>query len=102
MSGTILGVIVAVFASSGFWQYVIYKVQSRDKKKTASEQALMYLLRQDLIARCDYWLDQESIPIGEWTSIVEENDIYHELGGNGDMKERMDALDEKPKTAKAA
>lgn len=97
---TAVGIVLAIFASSGFWQFVIYKVQSRDKKKTASERALMYLLRQDLIARIDYWLDQESIPIGEWTSITEENDIYHELGGNGDMKERMEALDEKHKTAK--
>lgn len=102
MNGTVAGIILAVFASSGFWQLVIYKVQRRDKRKTAAEQALMYLLRQDLIARCDYWLDKESIPINEWTSIVQENQIYHELGGNGDLKERMDELDEKPKTAKAA
>ena len=102
MSGTVVGVILAVFASSGFWQLVIYKVQSRDRKKTAAEKALMYLLRQDLIERCDYWLDQESIPINEWTSLVQENDIYHELGGNGDMKERMEELDAKPKTAKTA
>ena len=102
MTGTIVGIIVAVFASSGFWQLVIYKVQSHDKKKTATERALMYLLRQDLIERCDFWLDKESIPIYEWTSIIEENDIYHELGGNGDMKERMEELDVKPKTAKAA
>ena len=32
--------------------------------------------------------------------MVEENEIYHELGGNGDMKERMEALEEKTKTAK--
>lgn len=102
MSGTVVGIIIAVFASSGFWQLVIYKVQSRDKMKTAAERALMYLLRQDLIERCDHWLDKESVPINEWTSIVEENEIYHELGGNGDMKERMEELDTKTKTAKAA
>ena len=102
MSGAVVGVILAVFASSGFWQLVIYKVQSHDSKKTASEQALMYLLRQDLIARCDHWLDHDSLPINEWTSIVQENEIYHELGGNGDMKERMEELNAKPKTAKAA
>mgnify|MGYP007101897790 CR=1 FL=1 len=60
----------------------------------------MYLLRQNLIGRCDYWLDQDHIPIGEWTSITEENEIYHELGGNGDLRERMDSLEEKQKTAK--
>lgn len=102
MRDDILGIVVAIFASSGFWQLVIYKVQSRDRKKTASERALMYLLRQDLISRCDYWLDQDHIPINEWTSISQENAIYHDLGGNGDLKERMDALEEIPKTAKAA
>ena len=102
MTKIVLALIAAVFASSGFWQYVLYKVQKRDKGKSATARALMFLLRQDLIFRCDYWLDHESIPINEWTSIVEENDIYHELGGNGDLKERMDSLNEKPKTAKAA
>ena len=102
MNSLIIGIIAAVFASSGFWQYVLYKVQSRDKKKNASEQALKYLLRQDLMSRCDYWLDKDSIPINEWTSIVEESGIYHDLGGNGDLKERMEALEEKPKTAKQA
>ena len=97
---TVVGIVIAVFASTGFWQLVLYRVQSRDKKKNASERALMYLLRQDLISRCDYWLDKESIPIGEWTSMVSENEIYHELGGNGDMKERMEALEEKSKTVK--
>lgn len=100
MNGLIIGIIAAVFASSGFWQYVLYKVQSKDKKKTASERALMYLLRQDLISRCDYWIDFDNMPINEWASIVEENEIYHELGGNGDLKERMDTLDAKKKTAK--
>lgn len=98
MTGAITGIIIAIFASSGFWQLVIYKVQSRDRRKNASEQALKFLLRQDLFARCDYWLDKDHIPINEWTSIVQEHEIYHELGGNGDLKERMDALDEKQKT----
>ena len=100
MKGLIIGIVAAVFASSGFWQYVLYKVQSKDKKKSASEKALMFLLRQDLIARCDYWLDQDHIPINEWTSTTQENAIYHELGGNGDLKERMDTLEERHKTAK--
>lgn len=96
----LVGIVVAVFASTGFWQLVLYKAQSKDKKKTATERALMYLLRQDLIGRCDYWLDKDHIPINEWTSMVAENEIYHELGGNGDMRERMEALEEKTKTAK--
>lgn len=95
-----IGIVVAVFASSGFWQLILYKVQKKDKKKTASERALMYLLRQDLVARCDYWLEQDHIPISEWSDLVKENEIYHELGGDGDLKERMEALEEKPKTAK--
>ena len=97
---TIAGIVIAVFASSGFWQYVLYKVQKRDRGKSAVDRALMYLLRQNLISRCDYWLDLDSIPINEWTSIVEENAIYHELGGNGDLKGRMDTLEAKPKTSK--
>ena len=97
---TVIGIVIAVFASTGFWQVVLYRIQSRDKKKTASERALMYLLRQDLIGRCDYWLERDHIPIREWTSMVSENEIYHELGGNGDMRERMEALEEKTKTAK--
>lgn len=97
---TIVGIVIAIFASTGFWQVVLYKVQKRDKKITATERALMYLLRNDLISRCDFWLDKESIPINEWTSLIEENDIYHELGGDGDLKERMEALEEKTKTSK--
>ena len=96
----VIGIAVAVFASSGFWQLILYKVQQRSTKKTALDLAMMFLLRQDLIARCDYWLDRDHIPIGEWTSIVEENRLYHDLGGNGDLKERMESLEEKHKSAK--
>lgn len=95
----IFGIAIAIFASSGFWQYIIYKVEHKDKKVSATDRALKFLLRQDLISRCDYWLDKDHIPIKEWTSIVEENEIYHELGGNGDLKERMESLEEKHKTA---
>ena len=94
----ITGIALAVFASTGFWQVVLYLIQNTGRKKSAAERALMYLLRQDLIARTDYWLDRESIPINEWTSIIEENAIYHELGGNGDLRERMEVLEDKPRT----
>jgi len=100
MEKLVLGIAAAVFASSGFWQLVLYKVQKRDKVISVVDRALMFLLRKDLIERCDYWLDKDHIPISEWTSMVSENEIYHELGGNGDMKERMEALEEKTKTAK--
>lgn len=53
-----------------------------------------------MLSRKSIVVDKESIPINEWTSLIEENDIYHELGGDGDLKERMEALEEKTKTSK--
>lgn len=93
--------ITSVFASQGFWAYMQYKASKKDKRKDdlkTLSQGVMFLLRKDLIERCDKWLDEPHIPMHEWDSIRKENEVYQTLGGNGDVKMRMALMEDKIRT----
>lgn len=95
----IIALFGVVLASNGLWGYVQYKAQQKAAKKSGRsslEKGVMFLLREDLIRRCDHWLQPDlEIPLHEWDSIRAEDAVYKDLGGNGDVAERIELLEEK-------
>ncbi|WP_027868850.1 ATP synthase subunit I [Eubacterium sp. AB3007] len=77
-----------------------HRCKQRKKEKSLLEDlgtGMMYLLKQDIIDRCDKMLDQQKIDLDEWDDLRAENEIYLRLHGNGDAKERMKLVKEKVK-----
>ena len=91
-------IFTSVFASGGFWSFLQSRMQKKDKRndelKNISE-GLMYLLRKDLIDRCEKWLDEEQVPLHEWDSIRAEHQVYKKLGGTGDVDSRFALIEDK-------
>lgn len=80
---TIIAAVVAVFASTGFWQFVQYKAQATDRAKDALTQGVLSLLHNRI-----YELAREAIKRGGITEdeLDELENLYRPykaLGGNG-------------------
>ena len=97
MDELITSIIVALVGSQALLEVVKALIQSyKEKKKKPSslEEGLRWLLQDKL-----EYLATREIQKGETTRQMKSflhrgYTIYHELGGNGDMKEIMDTYDE--------
>lgn len=93
----IIAIISAVFASGGFWAFLTYLIQRRDKKESAESQMLKGL-GHDRIC----WLGSTYVKRGYITRDEYENlhdylyEPYHKLGGNGTAEKIMKEVDRLP------
>ena len=57
MNATLLGIITAVaavFASSGLWQYLIYKSQQKDQKRSAATKGDIQALEAQMVTKAEH------------------------------------------------
>ena len=77
-------IVVAMFASTGFWALVNNTFQSFREKKSVERQALLGLLHEQLMYKCNYYIKLGFIRPEEFEDL--EKYIYtpyRALGGNG-------------------
>ena len=83
----IIAVISAVFASSGLWAFILAVYNNKQRKhegENLERQALLGLLHEKLIEKCDYYIDRGFITEGEMRDLDHYlYDPYKKLGGNG-------------------
>ncbi len=96
----ITGLIVAIFASSGFWALIlqIYNT-SREKKKAKSNdsvemKALRGLLYKSLMDQCSEFIAKGKISVSEYNEIMKYTyEPYKGLGGDGMAEKAMKELE---------
>lgn len=84
-------ILIAAFASTGFWAVVNSILQARRDRKTAYsdkiriiEAGVRGLLHEKLIERCEYFISQGKITEGEYRDLEEYiYKPYKGLNGNG-------------------
>ena len=77
-------IVVAIFASTGFWAFCQFLVQRYFDRKSAVKAALLGLLHERLVEQCDKYLDRGYISEGEFRDLSEYvYEPYRHLGGNG-------------------
>lgn len=93
-------VLCALFASSGFWAYVIAR---RDKKREAREKdnvntrMTMGLGHDRIIALCEKYIERGWVTSEEYENLrVWLFEPYEEMGGNGTAKRLMAIVDNLP------
>ena len=93
-------VLCAVFASSGFWAYMISR---RDKKREAREKdnvntrMTMGLGHDRIISLCEKYIDRGWVTSEEYENLrVWLYEPYEEMGGNGTAKRLMAIVDNLP------
>ena len=85
MSENVVAIVVAIFASTGFWsliQYIISIVKEK-KGKDSSEKKLLVALSHDRILHlCKVAIDAGSISQDDYDNLAQIVDPYFEAGGN--------------------
>ena len=78
-------VVIAMFASTGFWTLVNNIYQEKKKPKdTPEKRALLGLLHENLMVKCSKYIDQGWITVEDYEDLKHYTyDPYRELGGNG-------------------
>ncbi len=88
-------IVVAIFASTGFWQYIQYK----NEKKDARTKMILGLAHDRLLALCTEFLKRGSIGRSEYENLKKYlYEPYIKLGGNGVVKHMVEQVDKLPVT----
>lgn len=84
MTSTILSILIAVFASTGFWAFVTNLWQARSKEKSAETKLLLGIAYDRLTEKCTFYLKRGYITLDEYSDLKKYlYDPYSDLNGNG-------------------
>ena len=75
----IVTIILSVLASSGLWQFIIFKSQS----KSAQTQAILALLHNEIYSIAEKAIEKGSITADEFDNLTCLYEPYRALKGNG-------------------
>lgn len=75
--------ILAIFASTGFWQFVIAVWQSKKKNNSALERAVIAMLHDKIFDKAERYIKRGGITIKELENLRCLYTPYKALGGNG-------------------
>ena len=94
---TLWSIILAVFASSGFWAFLLAIVQKKMEKKDAKTQMILGLGHDRIMDKCEKYLNKG------WLTSDEFEDLdkylyqpYRKLGGNGTAEKLFDDVKKLP------
>jgi hypothetical protein len=88
----IVAVIVAVFASTGFWTLINTIYQNNAKSKTAERAALVALLHDRIYGLSQEYIERGFVTIEEYDNLNYLWEPYSALGGNGTGKKLVDQV----------
>lgn len=93
MIQTIVTVIVAIMASSGFWAFVM----SNKTSKSAESKMLLGLGHDRIISLCKEYISKGYITTDEFENLNKYlYEPYVDMGGNGSAKRLMDEVKKLP------
>ncbi len=93
----ILTLVVAIFASTGFWQLITAIVQNRSKNKTAEEKMLLGLGFKAIKDTCITLLQQGEVDADEYKDLKHYLfEPYRAMGGDGTAERLIAEVDKLP------
>lgn len=93
---TIVTIVVAVFASTGFWTLINNTLSRKSEKKTIQSQILLGLSHDKLYQLCQQYITRGYVTISEYDNLLYLYNPYLKLGGNGTVKKLMEQIDDLP------
>lgn len=88
----IVAIVVAIFASTGFWTFMQTVYQSKSKKNKAERTLLIGLARSEIIKQGNDLIERQEIPHQEYKEFEDFCNAYLELGGNGGGKAKYEEV----------
>ena len=90
-------IVVAVVASTGFWQFLINWFNHKRNKTDATTKMLLGIANKIICDSCQEYIDRGSITKDEYDDLKKYLcDPYFELGGNGTVKRLVNEVDKLP------
>lgn len=85
MSENVVAIVVAIFASTGFWslvQYIISIVQEKKGKDSSEKKLLIALSHDRILWLCKQNLERGYITNDDYVNLLQMIEPYLEAGGN--------------------
>lgn len=93
----VLTIVLAVFASGGFWAFMQTWLLNRSKAKTSEQKLLLGLAFIQIIAKCEHYLRRGWIDAEEYKELNHYLfEPYQLLGGNGTAQRLIDEVKKLP------
>lgn len=95
MSRDLITILLAIFGCTGFWQLILWIIQSIANKKSTEHKALTGLLHDRIFCLCNRYIDKGFVTPEEYKNLLALYEPYVGLGGNGTaraLKEEVDTL----------
>lgn len=89
-------ILVAVFASTGFWQFINARIDAKAHKKSAETELLIGLAHDRIYRLCEKYLDRGFVTTGEYDNLMCIYRPYHKCGGNGTATKLIEQVDQLP------
>lgn len=97
MHDTIIALVCAVFASTGFWTLINNIWQASNKKKSDETKMLMGLAYDRILSLSAIYISRGSITAEEYHDLEHYlYEPYKNMGGNGTAKRMMDEVSRLP------
>lgn len=93
----IITLLLAIFASTGFWQFIITVWQNKKDKKSVNDRLLLGLAYRSICTLCEKYIAKGSITKDEYEDLVKYlYTPYKERGGNGTCERLMEEVKKLP------
>lgn len=94
---TILKLILTMFGSLGFWEFLKHMISSRRRKKTAEQEALLSISQYLLYPKLEEIYFRGRVGYDEMEMVTALFNAYRRLGGNGTTERRYKQVDALPR-----
>ena len=96
MNTYIIPIIVAIFASTGFWQFINNQIESKKRKKSAETELILGLAHDRIYELCRCYIERGYIKTAEYDNLMYLYRPYHKCGGNGTGDKLIEEVDKLP------
>ena len=95
---TLITVLIpAILASQGFWSFLIYKIQEKNRRNDLRVRADLVILHDLIYRYCKDAIIRKYTTFEEFDNVTELYGVYEQLGGNGTGKRLYEEFSELPK-----
>lgn len=92
MTETALRLIITIFGSLGFWEFIKYLISTRKKKRSAEAEGILALLHNELYPAIEKVHFRGVVGYDELENIDHLYKPYIKLGGNGTLQRRYETI----------
>lgn len=90
----ILPILLVIFAASGFWTLVLYKIQKRDSKQDNTTKLILGLANREIMRSCFESKERGYIYKDEYSDLMKYLwEPYHALDGDGTAEKAVQEVE---------